>query len=45
MLPEIKTWLYDILNAIHEIEGFSTENFNQYQQDIKTRRASKEMLK
>lgn len=22
---EIKTWLYDILNAIHEIDGFFDE--------------------
>ncbi len=39
MLPEIKTWLFDILNAIHEIENFSPEHFVQYQNDLKTRRA------
>jgi uncharacterized protein with HEPN domain len=39
MLPEIKTWLYDILNAIHEIENFTPEDFVQYQNDLKTRRA------
>ena len=39
MLPEIKTWLYDILNAIHEIENFAPEDFVQYQNDLKTRRA------
>jgi uncharacterized protein with HEPN domain len=39
MLPEIKTWLYDILNAIQEIENFAPEDFIQYQNDLKTRRA------
>ena len=39
MLPEIKTWLFDILNAIHEIENFAPEDFIQYQNDLKTRRA------
>ena len=28
-----------MLNAIHEIEDFSTDDFIQYQQDVKTRRA------
>ena len=39
---DIKTWLYDILNAIIEIEGFlsdSSKNFFEYQNDLKTRRA------
>jgi uncharacterized protein with HEPN domain len=39
---EIKTWLYDILNAINEIESFYTDQkkeFAVYQVDIKTKRA------
>ena len=39
---EIKAWLYDILNAIHEIEGFFLDfpkDFTTYQNDIRTRRA------
>lgn len=39
---EIKTWLYDILNAINEIESFIVDNpkkFTAYQKDIKTKRA------
>ena len=39
---EIKTWLYDILNAINEIESFITDkpkDFIAYQKDIKTKRA------
>jgi uncharacterized protein with HEPN domain len=39
---EIKTWLYDILNAIHEIDGFFDEvpkDFSSYKNDIRTRRA------
>ena len=39
---EIKTWLYDILNAISEIESFFDEtsrNFEAYQNDIRTKRA------
>lgn len=39
---EIKTWLYDILNAIIEIEGFLSDppkEFSDYQKDLKTRRA------
>jgi len=38
----IKTWLYDILSAIDEIEGFFTDRqkiFTEYQQDIRTKRA------
>lgn len=39
---EIKTWLYDILNAINEIESFFTDrpkDFIIYQNDIRTKRA------
>ena len=39
---EIKTWLYDILEAIDEIESFfedTPKDFNAYQKDIKTKRA------
>lgn len=38
---ELKTWLYDILTAIHEIELFvgDSSEFTVYQNDLKTRRA------
>ncbi len=39
---EIKTWLYDILNAIHEIESFiedKPKSFIHYQSDLRTKRA------
>jgi uncharacterized protein with HEPN domain len=39
---DIKAWLYDILNAIIEIESFfndSTKEFAKYQSDLKTKRA------
>lgn len=37
---EIKTWLFDILNAIEEIELFtSSKAFSSFQSDIKTKRA------
>jgi uncharacterized protein with HEPN domain len=39
---EIKTWLYDILNAIMEIESFfdhQPKEFIDYQNDLRTRRA------
>jgi uncharacterized protein with HEPN domain len=39
---DVKTWLYDILNAINEIEGFFSdfsEDFLIYQSDLKTKRA------
>lgn len=39
---EIKAWLYDILNAINEIESFyidQKKEFAVYQVDIKTKRA------
>ena len=42
MDERVKVWLYDILNAIHEIDSFfgeGTRDFVAYQQDIKTRRA------
>lgn len=42
MNNEIKAWLYDVLNAILEIESFfddSEKLFEQYQNDIRTKRA------
>ena len=39
---DIKAWLYDILNAIMEIESFfndSTKEFTKYQNDLRTKRA------
>ena len=39
---EIKGWLYDILNAINEIDSFFIETpkeFTAYQNDLRTRRA------
>ena len=42
MQLEIKTWLYDILNAIVEIESFigdTSYNFESYRYDLKTKRA------
>ena len=39
---EIKSWLFDILNAIEEIEQFfptGNKVFEDYQKDIKTKRA------
>ena len=39
---DIKTWLYDILNAINEIQSFFSESpieFSDYQSDLRTRRA------
>lgn len=42
MQLDIKTWLYDILNAIIEIESFLTDSpldFHIFQNDLKTRRA------
>ena len=39
---EIKTWLYDILNAINEIDSFFADrpkDFIAYQHDIRTKRA------
>lgn len=39
---DTKTWLYDILNAINEIEGFFVgipKEFLNYQSDLRTKRA------
>jgi uncharacterized protein with HEPN domain len=39
---DIKAWLYDILNAIMEIESFFTDRtkeFANYQADLRTKRA------
>lgn len=39
---EIKAWLYDILNAVHEIDSFfadTPKKFQAYQNDLRTRRA------
>ena len=39
---EIKTWLYDISNAINEIESFLADkprDFALYQADVRTKRA------
>ena len=39
---EIKTWLFDILNAINEIDIFfedQSKEFDVYKKDIRTRRA------
>ena len=38
----VKTWLYDILNAINEIDSFfidTPKDFFVYQHDLKTKRA------
>lgn len=42
MDEEIKTWLYDILNSIIEIESYFVnipKQFDNYQNDIRTKRA------
>jgi uncharacterized protein with HEPN domain len=41
MQLELKTWAYDILTAIHEIEVFLEDvpDFHFYQSDLKTKRA------
>lgn len=39
---DIKAWLYDILNAVVEIEGFfdnGPKEFAKYQNDLRTKRA------
>lgn len=39
---EVRSWLFDILNAINEIDSFFVNNsldFTYYQNDLKTRRA------
>ncbi|WP_394336712.1 HepT-like ribonuclease domain-containing protein [Chitinophaga caeni] len=41
-MDKIQTWLYDILNAIIEIESFiedTERSFGRYQDDLRTRRA------
>lgn len=42
MNPEIKTWLFDILQSIEEIESYYSDRpkiFAEYQNDIRTKRA------
>lgn len=42
MDKNIHTWLYDVLNSIKEIDSFfegKPKIFNEYAQDLKTRRA------
>ncbi len=42
MQPEIKTWLYDILQAIKEINSYfekGNQLFEVYRNDVKTKRA------
>ena len=41
MQLELKTWAYDILSAIHEIELFleDVQDFSVFKADLKTRRA------
>ncbi len=42
MDEQIKTWLYDILTAIEEVEGFfgdGPKRFADYRADVRTRRA------
>lgn len=41
MQVELKSWAYDILTAIHEIEIFLEDvpDFTTYQSDLKTKRA------
>ncbi len=39
---EIKTWLFDILNSVNEIESYfigKPKLFSEYQNDLKTKRA------
>jgi uncharacterized protein with HEPN domain len=39
---EIKTWLFDILQSIHEIESYYADKpkrFDEFRSDIKTKRA------
>jgi uncharacterized protein with HEPN domain len=39
---DVKVWLYDILNSIHEIEGYfldTPKRFDIYQNDLRTKRA------
>lgn len=42
MANDVKAWLYDILNAIEEIESFfsnTPKQFISYQKDLRTKRA------
>ncbi len=42
MRTETKTWLYDILNSINEIESYfdgPRRDFNEYSSSLKTKRA------
>lgn len=42
MNREIKTWLFDILQSIKEIESYYTDrpkDFAEYEKDVKTKRA------
>lgn len=41
MEMQIRVWLYDILNAINEIDSFFVdfEKFEDFQNDIRTKRA------
>jgi uncharacterized protein with HEPN domain len=42
MNPEIKTWLFDILQSINEIESYYSDRpkiFSEYQKDTRTKRA------
>ena len=44
---DIKAWLYDILNAINEIDSFfvdTPKEFTAYQHDVRTRRAVERKL-
>jgi len=39
---EVKAWLYDILNAISEVESFFIDrpkSFDEYKKDLRTKRA------
>lgn len=42
MDADVKTWLYDVLTAIMEIESFfadNTKEFGKFQMDLRTKRA------
>jgi uncharacterized protein with HEPN domain len=42
MDSDIKTWLFDVLQSINEIENYFTDKpkkFEEYLKDIKTKRA------
>lgn len=45
---EVRTWLFDISKAISEIDSFfdsTPKTFAGYQNDLRTRRAVREILK